>query len=278
MNGPTNPTCRPIALKRSCTWIVGLLLVAGGAFLAGKAPAARLEAAAPSRFKAIAFDYFVLFNPDSVVPEVEGVFPARGREFTNLWRTRQFEYSWLRSITGRYVDFFAITEDALNYTAAAMKLQLTPDNKRLLLDSYLHLAPWPDTADALRRLKEYGVRVITIANFSPAMLRSNAENSRLLGYFDDLVSTDANHTYKPDPRAYRLGMDRLHLEKQDILFVPFAGWDAAGAKAFGYTTFWVNRFNQPLEELSVRPDQTSTNLDSLLNFVLGQAHAGSPAI
>jgi 2-haloacid dehalogenase len=73
-------------------------------------------------------------------------------------------------------------------------------------------------------------------------------------------------------------MDRLHLEKQDILFVPFAGWDAAGAKAFGYTTFWVNRFNQPLEELSVRPDQTSTNLDSLLNFVLGQAHAGSPAI
>jgi 2-haloacid dehalogenase len=274
MNGRANKTGRPTALKRSCTLIAGLLLVAGGAFLAGHAPVADVQAAPRPRFKAIAFDYLVLFNPDSVVPEVEGVFPGRGREFTNLWRTRQFEYSWLRSITGRYVDFFAITEDALIYTAAAMNLQLTPDNKRLLLDTYLHLAPWPDTADALRRLKESGARVITIANFSPAMLRSNAENARLIGYFDDLVSTNANHTYKPDPRAYRLGMDRLHLEKQDILFVAFGGWDAAGAKAFGYPTFWVNRFNQPPEELSVRPDQTSTNLDGLLNFVLGQAHAG----
>ena len=103
-----------------------------------------------------------------------------------------------------------------------------------------------------------------------------AENARLIGYFDDLVSTDANHTYKPDPRAYQLGMDRLHLEKQDILFVAFGGWDAAGAKAFGYPTFWVNRFNQPLEELSVSPDQTSTNLDGLLNFVLNQDYAGGP--
>ena len=278
MNGRANKTGRFTALKRSCTRIAGLLLVAGGAFLAGQAPVADVQAAAPPRFKAIAFDYLVLFNPDSVVPEVEGVFPGRGREFTNLWRTRQFEYSWLRSITGRYADFFAITEDALIYTAAAMKLQLTPDNKRLLADAYLHLAPWPDTADALRRLKESGARLITIANFSPAMLRSNAENARLIGYFDDLVSTDANHTYKPDPRAYRLGMDRLHLEKKDILFVAFGGWDAAGAKAFGYPTFWVNRFNQPVEELSVRPDQTSINLDGLLNFVLGQAHAGGPRI
>ncbi len=277
MKGRANRTSRPTALKTFCTWIAGLLLVAGSALLAGQAPVAHVEAAAPLRFKAVAFDYLVLFNPDSVVPEVERVFPGRGREFTNLWRTRQFEYSWLRSITGRYVDFFAITEGALIYTAAAMKLQLTPDNKRLLLDAYLHLAAWPDTADALRRLKESGVRVITIANFSPAMLRSNAENARLITFFDDLVSTDTNHTYKPDPRAYELGMDRLHLEKQDILFVAFGGWDAAGAKAFGYPTFWVNRFNQPLEELSVRPDQTSTNLDGLLNFVLGQAYAGGPA-
>src|SRR5262245_61441315 len=156
MNGRANKSGRPTALKRICTWIASLLLVAGGAFLAGQAPVADVQSALRPRFKAIAFDYLVLFNPDSVVPEVEGVFPGRGREFTNLWRTRQFEYSWLRSITGRYVDFFAITEDALIYTAAAMNLQLTPSNKRLLLDTYLHLAPWPDTADALGRLKESG--------------------------------------------------------------------------------------------------------------------------
>jgi len=236
--------------------------------ISGGAPIAGLETAPAPRFKAIAFDYFVLFNPDSVVPEADRVFPGRGRELTTLWRTRQFEYAWLRSITDRYVDFFAITEDALVYAANTMKLELTPDDKRRLLDAYLHLTPWPDTADALRRLKESGIRVITLANFSPTMLRSNADNAGLIGFFDALVSTDANHTYKPDPRAYRLGMDRLHLAKQDILFAAFGGWDAAGAKSFGYTTFWVNRFNQPVEELGIRPDQTSIDLAGLLDFVL----------
>ncbi len=111
------------------------------------------------------------------------------------------------------------------------------------------------------------------------MLFSNAEQAGLLTYFDALVSTDANHTYKPDPRAYRLGMDRLHLAKQDILFAAFGGWDAAGAKSFGYPTYWVNRFSQPLEELGVRPDGSSTNLDGLLSFVLAnQSASGASAM
>ena len=101
----------------------GLLMFA----ISGGAPIAGLETAPAPRFKAIAFDYFVLFNPDSVVPEADRVFPGRGRELTTLWRTRQFEYTWLRSITDRYVDFFAITEDALVYAANTMKLELTPD-------------------------------------------------------------------------------------------------------------------------------------------------------
>jgi 2-haloacid dehalogenase len=258
-----------------CACLAGLILVAGVAvaFAEAPPPVARRESAGVPRFKAIAFDYFVLFNPDSVVPEAERVFPGKGRELTNLWRTRQFEYSWLRSITDHYVDFFAVTEDALVFAANAMKLKLTPDDKRRLLDAFLRLTPWDDTADALRRLKETGIRVITLANFSPAMLRSNAENAGLIGFFDALVSTDANHTYKPDPRAYQLGVDRLHLAKQDILFVAFGGWDAAGAKSFGYPTFWVNRFNQPFEELGVRPDRTSTGLDGLLDFVLSNPPA-----
>ena len=235
--------------------------------LAGFVLIAAVSSPSPPRYKAIAFDYLVLFNPDSVVPEVERVFPGKGREFTNLWRTRQFEYSWLRSMTDRYAEFSSVTDDALVYTAAAMKLELTADNRRFLLNAYSHLTPWPDTVDALGRLKKSGVRLITLTNFSPAMLRSNAENAGLTGLFDFLISTDANHTYKPDPRAYQLGVDRLHLARRDILFVAFGGWDAAGAKAFGYPTFWVNRFNQPLEELGVRPDQTSANLDGLLDFV-----------
>ena len=220
------------------------------------------------RFRAVAFDYFVLFNPDSIVPVVEQTFPGRGREFTSLWRTRQFEYTWLRSITNQYVDFFEVTENALVYAASALKLELTEPQKESLLDAHLHLAPWPDTAETLRTLREAGVRVIALANFSPTMLRSNADNAGLAGLFDALVSTDENRTYKPDPRAYRLGMDRLRLPKQDIAFAAFGGWDAAGAKAFGYPTIWVNRFNQPVEELGIRADQTVTDLKGLLGFVL----------
>jgi 2-haloacid dehalogenase len=275
MNRPTRKTRCQSTLKtfRACIAVSILLGSVAVVAPAAQARVSHRESSVAPRFKAIAFDYFVLFNPDSVVPGVERVFPGKGREFTNLWRTRQFEYTWLRSITDRYVDFFDVTEDALIYAARAMTLELTPDNKRRLLDAYLHLTPWPDAVDALRRLKASGIRIITIANFSPTMLRSNAENAGLTGFFDDLVSTDANHTYKPDPRAYRLGMDRLHLAKEDILFAAFGGWDAAGAKSFGYPTFWVNRFNQPFEELGVRPDQTSTNLDGLLNFVLSEPPA-----
>lgn len=256
-------------------YIAGMVLVSGVvlAFPAGLWPRPHLEAASRPRFKAVAFDYFVLFNPDSVVDDVERIFPGKGREFTNIWRTRQFEYTWLRSITNRYADFSAVTEDALVYATNAMRLELTAQQRRDLLEAYLHLTPWPDTADALRRLRESGVRVITLANFSPTMLRSNAEHAGLIGLFDALVSTDANHTYKPDPRAYRLGIDRLHFATQDILFAAFGGWDAAGAKSFGYPTVWVNRFNQPAEELGIAPDQTFTDLNGLLDLVLN----GPPA-
>ena len=220
------------------------------------------------RFEAVAFDYFVLFNPDSVIADVERIVPGRGREFTNLWRTRQFEYSWLRSIGNRYVDFSAITRDALVYTSSVLHVELTAQQERELLDAYLHLTPWPDTADALRRLRESYVRVITIANLSPAMLLANAEHAGLTSLFDALISTDLNHTYKPDPRAYQLGPDRLHLAKEDIAFAAFGGWDAAGAKSFGYPTVWVNRFNQPHEQLGIPPDRTVSNLQGLLEYVL----------
>jgi len=178
------------------------------------------------------------------------------------------EYGFLRSITDRQTDFFKVTEDALIYTAKFMKLELSHDAQKQLLNAYLTLKPWPDTVDALHRLRESDVRVITIANFSPAMLRANAEHAGLTTLFDALISTDANHTYKPDPRAYQLGVDYLRLSKQDIVFAAFGGWDAAGAKSFGYQTVWVNRFNQPAEELGVRPDRTVTDLKGLLDFVL----------
>ena len=259
---------RASALRTSIAQLTAIISFAAAALVGLEMLHPVDTAAARPRFKAVAFDYFVLFDPNSVVPAVEQTFPGRGRELTQLWRTRQFEYTWLRSITDRYVDFYTVTQDALVYAANAMKLELTSERKQRLLNAHLRLAPWPDTADTLRQLRESGIRVIALANFSPRMLQANAENAGLSGLFDALVSTDANHTYKPDPRAYGLGMDRLQLGKEDILFAAFGGWDAAGAKAFGYPTVWVNRLNQPAEELGVRPDHIFPDLSGLLEFVL----------
>lgn len=238
--------------------------------IAPSGPAPAQESAPPPRFKAVAFDYFVIFNPNSVIPAVEKAYPGKGTEFTKAWRAKQFEYGFLRSITNRHDDFFKVTEDALVYTAEAMKLELTPETRKSLLDAYLTLEPWPDTVDALRKLKASGVKIITIANFSPKMLKANAEHAGIADLFDELLSTQANKTYKPDPRAYALGMEHLKLKKEEIVFAAFGGWDAYGAKSFGYTTYWVNRFHLPMEELGIKPDGTSDNLEGLLKLVLGK--------
>src|SRR5262249_50422137 len=132
-------------LSMSRTWIVGSALVVGMAIQIPASPMANKGAAGGApRFKAVAFDYLVLFDPDSVVPRAEELFPGKGRQLTTLWRTRQIEYTWLRSAAHRYVDFSAVTRDALSYSAKAMNLELTPDQERRLLDAYRHLAPWPD--------------------------------------------------------------------------------------------------------------------------------------
>jgi 2-haloacid dehalogenase len=222
------------------------------------------------RFKAVAFDYFVIFDPSSIVPSVEREFPGRGIEFTKAWQRKQFDYAFLRSITARYRDFFQITGDALDFTAESMGLTLSSEARSRLLGSYLSLKPWPDAVNALRRLKRAGVRVITIANFSPEMLKANADRAGITDLFDELLSTRTNSTFKPDPKAYGLGLNRLHLGKGEIIFAAFGGWDAYGAKSFGYPTYWVNRFSVPEERLGVRVDGTSTDLEGFLRFMLGE--------
>jgi 2-haloacid dehalogenase len=254
-----------MTLSSSATW----MSIALGLSLFGLGGHAQAQPA--PRFKAVAFDYFVIFDANSVVPEVEKVFPGKGAEFARIWRTKQFEYCYLRTITGRFADFAAVTEDALVYAAEVMHLDLTSDTRQRLLNAYLTLKPWPDAADGLRKLRAAGVRIITILVFSGRMLRANAEHAGIADLFDELLSTEVNQSYKPDPRAYALGMERLHLRKDEIVFAAFGAWDAYGAKSFGYPTFWVNRFNVPAEELGLKADGTSPDIQGLLDFVLGKS-------
>ena len=201
---------------------------------------------------------------------MEKIFPGKGLEFTKAWRSKQFEYGFIRSITKRHADFFSVTGDALDYTAKASNLDLSPKARESLLNAYLNLKPWPDAIQSLKKLKEAGVRIITIANFSQKMLRSNAQNAGIVNLFDELLSTEVNGTYKPDPMAYELGVKRLQLKKNEIVFAAFGGWDAYGAKNFGYPTYWVNRFGLPTEILGLEADHTSRDMSGLLDFVFNR--------
>jgi 2-haloacid dehalogenase len=217
--------------------------------------------------KAAAFDAFPILDPRPVFGRAEQLFPGRGSELSNAWRTRQFEYQWLRALGGRYADFWQATEDALVFAAKLLKLDLTPDKRKQLMDAYLGLKVWPDVPAALESLRNAGIRLAFLSNATPTILDAGIKNSGLTTSFEHVLSTDKLKTYKPDPRAYQMAIDAFGLKREEIVFVAFAGWDVAGAKWFGYPTFWVNRLNLPAEELGVLPDGTGQSLTDLLAFL-----------
>lgn len=218
-------------------------------------------------FRAVAFDAFPVFDPRPVFGLAETLFPGRGAALADAWRTRQFEYQWLRALTGRYADFWQTTQDALVFAAQLLKLELTPDTRMQLMQAYRELKAWPDVAPALKALREEGLRLVFLSNMTASLLEAGIRNSGLDGAFELILSTDRIRTYKPDPRAYQMGVDALKLAREEILFVAFAGWDAAGAKSFGYPTFWVNRLGLPQEELGFPPNAAGRDLADLVTFV-----------
>jgi 2-haloacid dehalogenase len=217
--------------------------------------------------RAVLFDAFPVFDPRSVEAAVDAEFPGSGSALTALWRTRQFEYSWLRTAAQDYADFWQCTADALRFAAASLRLELDQARHDRLLHAFLTLRPWPDASAALRTLRQDGVRLGLLSNFTPAMLDAAIDGSGLSGIFEDVLSTHRVRTYKPDPRAYRLGVDTLGIPREQILFVAFAGWDAAGAARFGYPTYWVNRLQAPPEELGHAPDGVGRSLADVVAFL-----------
>jgi 2-haloacid dehalogenase len=220
----------------------------------------------PPRFKAVAFDAFAIFDPRPVSALAETIFPGRGAELSGAWRTRQFEYQWLRALSGRYANFWRTTEDALVFAARQLRLELTKESRERLMQAHLRLGAWPDVAAALAALKEMGLRLAFLSNMTPQLLEAGIANAGLGGLFEHVLSTDRLEVFKPDPRAYQMAIDAFGLAREEIVFVPFAGWDAAGAGWFGYPTYWVNRLGAPAEELGVTADATGPDLSGLAKF------------
>jgi 2-haloacid dehalogenase len=254
--------------------MAGTLGVPAAALVTSVASASRVRpdatrALAPIR--AVLFDAFPVFDPRSVETTAESEFPSRGTALTALWRTRQFEYTWLRTASQDYADFWQCTEDALRFACASLNIQITTAQRDRLMNAYLTLRPWPDAMAALLRLKQRGLRLGFLSNFTPAMLDAAIDGSRLRDIFDPVLSTDRARTYKPDPRAYQLGIDALGLPREQVLFVAFAGWDAAGAARFGYLTYWVNRMRLPPEALGHVADGVGYSLDDVSDFLAARS-------
>ena len=204
--------------------------------------------------------YGTLFDVHSVV-EAGRAVTADPVALSTLWRQKQLEYSWLRSLMGRYEDFWAVTEAALRY--AVRRLEITAGETQLaaLMDAYLHLACFPDVRDALSRLAPRPRAILS--NGAPAMLEAAVRSSALQPLLDHVISVDRVRVYKPAPAVYALAPAALGIDAGELLFVSSNAWDVAGAKAFGYRVAWCNRLGAPEEHLGVRADHVIATLSEL---------------
>jgi 2-haloacid dehalogenase len=229
---------------------------------AGAVAAAGVMARAAPAIEAVAFDAFVLFDPRPFAGALDRRFPGRGAALAAGFRARVFDYGWLRALGGRYVDFGRLSEDALDALADAEQLALAPAARAELLETWTTLPPWPDAVDGVRGLAARGLALAVLSNWSPPMLARALRRAGLSGVVRAL-STDAARTYKPDPRAYALAPAAFGRSPREILFVAFAGWDAAGASWFGFPTVWMNRAGAPPDRLDLRDVARATSFADL---------------
>ena len=215
-----------------------------------------------TRPAALVFDaYGTLFDVHSVVALCDELWPGRGAQLSQLWRTKQLAYTWLRSLMGRYEDFAHVTEAGLRYACAALALPLDDAKRGRLMRAYLHLATFPEVKDVLGGL--HGIELAILSNGAPPMLRDLVANAGLAGAIAHVLSVDEVGIYKPSPRVYQLAVDRLGVPVEAIGFVSSNGWDAVGATAFGFRTYWVNRAGAPVDQLGVVPDHVIGSLAEL---------------
>lgn len=253
--------------SRSKLWLYfALTLVLLACLLLVPFLAVRAQTVSEPRIKAIAFDAFPIFDPRPIASLAEEIYPGKGAELMNAWRTRQFEYQWLHALSDQYVDFMHATEAGLVFATRNLDLELSDDSKDRLMSAYMNLSVWPDAASSVKALREAGIRLVLLSNMTEEMLENGFKKANLSKEFEAIYSTDDIQSYKPAPDAYRIAVDELNLSREEILFVAFAGWDVAGAKWFGYPTYWVNRLGSPMEELGVEPGAEGPDLQALVDF------------
>ncbi len=216
-----------------------------------------------SNIDAVLFDaYGTLYDVYSVLARCEQAFPGKGTALSQLWRTKQLEYTWLRSLMGKYEDFEVVTRAALRFACKSLQLALDETSSKALMDEYLRLATFPEVKGALAKLSH--LKLCILSNGSPRLLQSIVRNAGLESTFTQVISVHSLKVFKPHPSVYQLGVDATGVPKERIAFISSNYWDAAGATAFGFRTFWINRSKAVPDELGYPPAAVLSSLDELV--------------
>ena len=216
--------------------------------------------------KACVFDaYGTLFDVNSAAAKCKDKIGTKWENFSDLWRTTQLEYTWLRSLMKKHKNFWEITEDSLDHAMETFKIKKEMRNE--LLDLYKKLNSYPEVEECLKKLKANKIKIAILSNGTPDLLKELVESNKIQNYFDDLLSIESVGVYKPDSRVYELPIKKYSCKPENICFMSSNTWDVSGGGVFGYNTVWVNRFNKVFDRLSYEPKFIINNLKELNNII-----------
>jgi 2-haloacid dehalogenase len=213
--------------------------------------------------RAVVFDaYGTLFDVASAAERTRDLLGEKAGPVAELWRQKQLQYTWLRTLMGRHADFWQVTGDALDYTLDALRIS-APDLRRRLMEAYERIGPCADAREALSKLKAARLKVAILSNGAPRMLAAAVRSAGLEDLIDEILSVESVRIYKPHPSVYKLAVDQLGVWPAELGFVSANGWDAWGGKAAGLRVAWCNRSGLPRERLGEPPDAELTTLAEL---------------
>ena len=216
--------------------------------------------------KAIVFDaYGTLFDVNSAAEKCKGKIGDKWEGFANFWRTTQLEYTWLRSLMKRHKDFWQITEDSLDKSMKAFKIDSSMKSE--LLNLYKVLSPYPEVKEVLKQLKVKKYKLAILSNGTPTLLSQLVKSSNLENIFDDLFSVEEVRVYKPDSKVYDMPIKKYQIKPDEIAFLSANTWDVSGGGNYGYNTIWVNRNNNIFDNLDYEPKNEIKNLKQLIGVI-----------
>jgi len=216
--------------------------------------------------KAIIFDaYGTLFDVNSAAEKCKDKIGDKWESFANYWRTTQLEYTWLRSLMNRHKDFWQVTEDSLDKSMQAFKIDSSMRNE--LLDLYKVLSTFPEVKEVLNKLKKKNYKLAILSNGTPSLLKELVKSNNLDNVFDDIFSIEEVKTYKPDPKVYNIPIEKYQIQKNEVAYLSANTWDVSAGGNYGFNPVWVNRNNSIFDNLDYVPKYQVKHLGGLLDII-----------